>query len=125
MVSIEDHKKPHHFPELLRRGTISTSVEDLLKIQQVLGKKTKPKHMWCGIYCYKISSFSELTANSLENFWWEQKPEKTELHRFCFDYCIGGSLLFYPARKLLIRLLSDALIVTTGSVTAACHASPG
>lgn len=60
--------------------------------------------MCCDIYCYKISSFSEQTANSLENFWWEQKPGKTQLPRFCFDYCIRGSLLFYPARKLLMCL---------------------
>lgn len=60
--------------------------------------------MCCDIYCYKISSFSEQTANSPENFWWEQKPGKTQLPRFCFDYCIRGSLLFYPARKLLMCL---------------------
>lgn len=60
--------------------------------------------MCCDIYCYKISSLNEQTANSPENFWWEQKPGKTQLPRFCFDYCIRGSLLFYPARKLLMCL---------------------
>lgn len=106
------------------RGHI-ISIEDLLKTEQISGRKTKPKHMWCDIYCYKISFFNELTANSLENFWWEQKPEKTELPGFCFGYYIRGRLLFYPARKLLVCLLSGVPIITTGRGVAAHHASPG
>lgn len=95
-------KNLHSFPELLWQGTAAIFIEALLKTQQVSGKKTRSKYTCCDIYCYKISSFSELTGNSLENFCWEQKPGKTQLPRFCFDYCIGGSLLFYPARKLLV-----------------------
>lgn len=74
-VNTGDHKKT--LIVFQGQGTASISVEDLLKTQQVLGNKTKSKHMCCDIYCYKIGSFSELTANSLENFWWEQNPGKT------------------------------------------------
>lgn len=69
------------------------------------------------IYCYKISSFSELTANSLENFWWEQKPGKTQLPRFCF--------VILPRKETPCVWLSGAPILAPGSAAAVHHTSPG